>query len=58
MRDLAQRSAEAGWQIKQLIGRSRTEIASGARVVLEIISTRVVSASRQMEVIARSSKEQ
>ncbi|NTJ67637.1 HAMP domain-containing protein [Agrobacterium rhizogenes] len=64
VRDLAQRSAEAGRQIKQLIGRSRAEIASGARVVLETsqvletISTRVVSASQQMEVIARSSKEQ
>jgi methyl-accepting chemotaxis protein len=35
VRDLAQRSAAAGQQIKQLIGRSRAEIASGARIVRE-----------------------
>jgi methyl-accepting chemotaxis protein len=64
VRDLAQRSAAAGQQIKQLIGRSRTEITSGARIVretsqvLESISDRVVTASQQMEVIARSSREQ
>ncbi|UIJ83226.1 methyl-accepting chemotaxis protein [Rhizobium leguminosarum] len=64
VRDLAQRSSEAGQRIKQLIGRSRAEITAGARVVretsevLEGISTRVVTASEQMEVIARSSREQ
>ncbi|MDR9780500.1 methyl-accepting chemotaxis protein [Rhizobium redzepovicii] len=64
VRDLAQRSAEAGQRIKQLIGRSRTEITNGARVVretsevLESISAKVVTASEQMDVIARSSREQ
>ncbi len=64
VRDLAQRSAEAGQRIKQLIGRSQTEITNGARVVretsqvLENISAKVVTASEQMEVIARSSREQ
>nr|WP_245484494.1 HAMP domain-containing methyl-accepting chemotaxis protein [Rhizobium leguminosarum] len=62
--DLAQRSAEAGQRIKQLIGRSQTEITNGARVVretsevLESISAKVVTASEQMDVIARSSREQ
>ncbi len=64
VRDLAQRSAEAGQRIKQLIGRSQTEITNGARVVrgtsevLESISAKVVAASEQMDVIARSSREQ
>ncbi|MGR9355421.1 methyl-accepting chemotaxis protein [Rhizobium leguminosarum] len=64
VRDLAQRSAEAGQRIKQLIGRSQTEITNGARVVretsevLESISAKVVTASEQMDVIARSSREQ
>ncbi|MBA8830685.1 MULTISPECIES: methyl-accepting chemotaxis protein [Rhizobium] len=64
VRDLAQRSAEAGQRIKQLIGRSQTEITNGARVVretsevLESISVKVVTASEQMDVIARSSREQ
>ncbi|ANL31469.1 methyl-accepting chemotaxis protein (plasmid) [Rhizobium phaseoli] len=64
VRDLAQRSAEAGQRIKQLIGRSRAEITNGARVVretsevLESISAKVVTASEQMDVIARSSREQ
>ncbi|MBX5068106.1 methyl-accepting chemotaxis protein [Rhizobium lentis] len=64
VRDLAQRSAEAGQRIKQLIGRSRAEITNGARIVretsevLESISTKVVTASEQMDVIARSSREQ
>lgn len=64
VRELAQRSAEAGQRIKQLIGRSQTEIANGARVVretsevLESISAKVVTASEQMDVIARSSREQ
>ena len=64
VRELAQRSAEAGQRIKQLIGRSQTEIANGARVVretsevLESISAKVVTASGQMDVIARSSREQ
>ncbi|MEI1248444.1 methyl-accepting chemotaxis protein [Rhizobium aouanii] len=64
VRDLAQRSSEAGQRIKQLIGRSRAEITAGARVVretsevLEGISTRVVTASEQMDVIARSNREQ
>ncbi|MFS8145209.1 methyl-accepting chemotaxis protein [Rhizobium sp. BR 249] len=64
VRDLAQRSADAGQRIKQLIGRSRAEITNGARVVretsdvLESISSKVVSASEQMDVIARSSREQ
>ncbi|MBB3135478.1 methyl-accepting chemotaxis protein [Rhizobium pisi] len=64
VRDLAQRSAEAGQKIKQLIGRSRAEITNGARVVretsevLENISAKVVTASEQMDVIARSSREQ
>ena len=61
---VAIRSAEAGQRIKQLIGRSRTEITNGARVVretsevLESISAKVVTASEQMDVIARSSREQ
>ncbi|RUM03878.1 methyl-accepting chemotaxis protein [Rhizobium chutanense] len=64
VRDLAQRSAEAGQRIKQLIGRSRAEITNGARVVRETsevlgnISAKVVTASEQMDVIARSSREQ
>ncbi|AXA42693.1 methyl-accepting chemotaxis protein [Rhizobium leguminosarum] len=64
VRDLAQRSAGAGQRIKQLIGRSQTEITNGARVVretsevLESISVKVVTASEQMDVIARSSREQ
>nr|WP_259666121.1 HAMP domain-containing methyl-accepting chemotaxis protein [Rhizobium lentis] len=64
VRDLAQRSAEAGQRIKQLIGRSRAEITNGARIVRETsevlvsISTKVVTASEQMDVIARSSREQ
>ncbi|MHC2364709.1 methyl-accepting chemotaxis protein [Rhizobium leguminosarum] len=64
VRDLAQRSAEAGQRIKQLIGRSQTEITNGARVVretsevLESISAKVVTASEQMDFIARSSREQ
>ncbi|AGS26340.1 methyl-accepting chemotaxis protein [Rhizobium etli] len=64
VRDLAQRSAEAGQKIKQLIGRSRAEITNGTRVVRETsevlgsISAKVVTASEQMDVIARSSREQ
>ncbi|ABC94140.1 methyl-accepting chemotaxis protein (plasmid) [Rhizobium etli CFN 42] len=64
VRDLAQRSAEAGQKIKELIGRSRAEITNGTRVVRETsevlgsISAKVVTASEQMDVIARSSREQ
>ncbi|GAA4173205.1 methyl-accepting chemotaxis protein [Shinella granuli] len=64
VRELAQRSADAAQEIKELIARSNAEIVSGARVVQETssvlgaISSKVVTVSQQMAVIARASREQ
>lgn len=64
VRELAQRSAGAAHQIKDLIDRSSTEVASGARLVqqtgtvLSEISAKIVTVSERVNVIARASREQ
>ncbi len=64
MRELAQRSANAAHQIKDLINKSSTEVSSGARLVqqtgtvLAEISSKIVTVSDRVNVIATASREQ
>lgn len=64
VRELAQRSANAAHQIKDLINKSSTEVSSGARLVqqtgtvLAEISSKIVTVSDRVNVIATASREQ
>ncbi|WP_132536368.1 methyl-accepting chemotaxis protein [Rhizobium sp. PP-F2F-G48] len=64
VRELAQRSAQAAKDIKELIRISSTEVASGVTFVretgeaLKAIETHVSSINRHMDAIATSSREQ
>jgi methyl-accepting chemotaxis protein len=64
VRELAQRSAKAAKEIKELIGNSSAEVASGVELVtatgntLETIRRHIVSINQHMEAIATSAKEQ
>ncbi|MCV3766280.1 methyl-accepting chemotaxis protein [Rhizobium sp. TRM95796] len=64
VRELAQRSAGAAQQIKDLIGKSSTEVSSGSRLVqqtgevLAEISHKIVTVSERVEAIAMASRDQ
>ncbi|MDH6266485.1 methyl-accepting chemotaxis protein [Rhizobium sp. SG_E_25_P2] len=64
VRELAQRSAGAAQQIKDLIGKSSAEVSSGSRLVqqtgkvLAEISHKIVTVSERVETIAMASRDQ
>jgi methyl-accepting chemotaxis protein len=64
VRELAQRSAAAAKDIKELIGKSGAEVASGVRLVtatgeaLDVIQTHVAAINEHVRSIARASAEQ
>ncbi|WP_337266601.1 methyl-accepting chemotaxis protein [Oryzifoliimicrobium ureilyticus] len=64
VRELAQRSAAAANEIKDLINKSTTEVTSGAQYVqqtgsvLSSISAQIVTISQHVEMIARASQDQ
>jgi methyl-accepting chemotaxis protein len=64
VRELAQRSAGAAQQIKDLIGKSSAEVSSGSRLVqqtgqvLADISHKIVTVSERVETIAMASRDQ
>ncbi|MCL6707162.1 methyl-accepting chemotaxis protein [Pseudomonas sp. R2.Fl] len=64
VRELAQRSAQAAKQIKELIGNSSVEVESGVKLVretgeaLKSIGDLVVTINQHMEAIATSAREQ
>jgi len=64
VRELAQRSAQAAKQIKELIGNSSVEVESGVKLVretgdaLKTIGGLVVTINQHMEAIATSAREQ
>lgn len=64
VRELAQRSAQAAKEIKELIRNSNAEVENGVKFVsetgsaLQIIESNIVTITRHMEAIATSAKEQ
>jgi len=64
VRELAQRSASAAKEIKDLIDKSSTEVESGSRLVqqtgavLSEISIKIVTVSERVETIAMASRDQ
>jgi methyl-accepting chemotaxis protein len=64
VRELAQRSAKAAKEIKDLIGNSSTQVSSGVKLVSETgealgtIRSHIVMINQHMEAIATSAKEQ
>ncbi|MFK0167115.1 methyl-accepting chemotaxis protein [Rhizobium sp. NPDC090279] len=64
VRELAQRSAQAAKEIKDLIRNSSAEVGSGVRLVsetgdaLKTIETYIITVNQHMEAIATSAKEQ
>jgi methyl-accepting chemotaxis protein len=64
VRELAQRSASAAKEIKDLIGKSSIEVASGVKLVsetgesLRAIEAHIVTINQHMDSIATSSREQ
>lgn len=64
VRELAQRSAEAAQEIKDLIHASTSEVASGGQLVaqtgdvLMAISTKIIHVADHISLIARSAREQ
>ncbi len=64
VRELAQRSAGAAREIKDLINKSTNEVATGSRLVQETgavlasISTQIVAISQHVEMIATASSDQ
>jgi len=64
VRELAQRSASAAKEIKDLIGKSSIEVASGVKLVsetgesLRTIEAHIVTINQHMDSIATSSREQ
>jgi methyl-accepting chemotaxis protein len=64
VRELAQRSASAAKEIKDLIDKSTTEVTSGSRLVQETgevlsdISKKILTVSERVEMIAMASRDQ
>ena len=64
VRELAQRSASAAKEIKDLIDKSTTEVTSGSRLVqqtgqvLSDISSKILTVSERVEMIAMASRDQ
>ncbi|WEZ84368.1 methyl-accepting chemotaxis protein [Rhizobium sp. 32-5/1] len=64
VRELAQRSAGAAREIKELINKSTSEVSTGSRLVQETgavlasISTQIVAISQHVEMIATASSDQ
>jgi methyl-accepting chemotaxis protein len=64
VRELAQRSASAAKEIKDLIDKSTTEVTSGSRLVqqtgkvLSDISNKILTVSERVEMIAMASRDQ
>ncbi|TPP12051.1 methyl-accepting chemotaxis protein [Rhizobium glycinendophyticum] len=64
VRELAQRSAQAAKEIKDLIRNSTDEVSTGVKLVqetgeaLKVIETQVVTINAQLDAIATSAKEQ
>ncbi|MDB5525976.1 MAG: methyl-accepting chemotaxis signaling domain protein [Rhizobium sp.] len=64
VRELAQRSASAAKEIKALIDKSSTEVSSGSQLVqqtgtvLSEISSKIVTVSERVEMIAMASRDQ
>jgi len=64
VRELAQRSASAAKEIKDLIDKSTTEVNSGSRLVQETgqvlsdISSKILTVSERVEMIAMASRDQ
>ena len=64
VRELAQRSAGAAKEIKELIDKSTTEVTSGSRLVQETgqvlsdISAKILTVSERVETIAMASRDQ
>jgi methyl-accepting chemotaxis protein len=64
VRELAQRSASAAKEIKDLIDKSTTEVTSGSRLVQETgqvlsdISAKILTVSERVEMIAMASRDQ
>jgi methyl-accepting chemotaxis protein len=64
VRELAQRSAQAAKEIKDLIGKSSVEVGTGVKLVsdtgqaLKTIETYIVTINQHMDAIATSSREQ
>lgn len=64
VRELAQRSAQAAKEIKELIGKSSIEVGTGVKLVrdtgeaLRVIEAHIVTINQHMDSIATSSREQ